>query len=157
MGMISLRKRKRTRRGVAAVEAALVLFPVILLILGIMEYSRYVMTIQLFNTAAREGCRYAITHLQPVTIGSTTYGDATSDVTNKINSFLAGQTLSGQSIQIYASDGLGNNIGTWNNASPGQSVCVKITGNYVVTLTTLLHLNSTIPVTAEVAMDVESP
>src|SRR3977135_2795277 len=109
MPRIFQKMHKRTRRGAVAVEAALVLFPVILLILGIMEYSRYVMTIQLFGNAAREGCRYAITHLQPVTLNNVTYGNATTDVTTKISNYLAGQTLTGQATSIYACDGLGNN------------------------------------------------
>ncbi len=129
---------------------------VLLMILGIMEYGRYVMTLQLFDNAAREGCRYAITHTSAVTLGGTTYGGATSDVTNVVTSFLAGQTLSSQSTQVYLSDSLGNNIGTWTNASAGQSVCVRITGNYNVTVATLLGLPSTLPIVAQAVMDVES-
>jgi Flp pilus assembly protein TadG len=148
--------RRRRRRGITLVETALVLMPLMMLILGIMEYGRYLMTVQLFQHAAREGCRYAVTHLQPVYLSSTTYGNANTDVTNKINSVLAGQTLMSQNTQIYASDALGNSLGTWTNAQPGQSVCVKITGNYKVLVMTLIRLPSTLPISATAVMDVES-
>jgi Flp pilus assembly protein TadG len=143
------------RRGAVLVEAALVLPVVLLLILGVMEYGRFLMTLHLFNNAAREGCRYAVTHTQPVVLGGVTYGNATSDVTNVVTQMLAGQTLANQSIQVYGSDTLGNNTGTWNSVSAEQSVTVQITGNYQVTVPTLLGLSSTIPVNIKVAMRVE--
>ena len=71
----------RSRTAAVTVETALVLPIALLFILGIFEYGRYLMTMQLMNNAAREGVRYAVTHLQPVTLGATTYGNATSDVT----------------------------------------------------------------------------
>jgi hypothetical protein len=69
---------------------------------------------------------------------------------------LAGQTLSGQSVQVYASDAVGNNTGTWTNATAGQSVCVKITGNFQVAVLSLIGLPSTLPIVAQSVMDVES-
>ena len=148
--------RRRQQHASVTVETALVLPLVLLLILGLFEYGRYVMTVQLFNNATREGVRYAITHLQPVTLGGTTYGNAISDVTNKVTGVLPNISLSGQSIQVYASDDLGNNLGTWTNAQLGQSVTVKITGNYQVAVMAFLNLPSTIPVTAQATMDIEA-
>src|SRR5204862_7766525 len=104
------------RRGAATVEMALVLPIVLLFLFGIFEYGRYFMTVQLMNNAAREGARYAITHLQPVTIGATTYGNATSDVTNVVTNVTAGITLSSQSVSGYASNSQGNNLGPWKHA-----------------------------------------
>ncbi|HEX4132785.1 MAG TPA: TadE/TadG family type IV pilus assembly protein [Pirellulales bacterium] len=146
---------RHRRRGSTLVEAALVLPIVLMFIMGIMEYGRYLMTLHLFDNAAREGCRYAIAHIQPVTLGGTTYGDATSNVTSVITSFLAGQTLSNQQTQVYLSDSLGNNIGTWTNGTAGQSVCVQITGNYKVSVMTLLGLPSSLPITSTAVMDCE--
>src|SRR5205807_1594103 len=79
----------RSRTAAVTVETALVLPIALLFILGIFEYGRYLMTMQLMNNAAREGVRYAVTHLQPVTLGATTYGNATSDVTNIVTSCTA--------------------------------------------------------------------
>jgi Flp pilus assembly protein TadG len=147
---------RRPRRGSVTVETALVLPLVLLFILGLFEYGRYEMTVQLFNNAAREGVRYAITHLQPVTLGGTTYGNATSDVTNIVTGVLPNISLSGQTIQVYASDDIGTNLGTWTNAQLGQSVTVKITGNYQVAVMAFLNLPSTLPVTAQATMNIEA-
>ncbi len=150
------KQRRDARRGGAIVETALVLPIVLLFLFGIMEYGRYILALQIFTNAAREGCRYAVTHTQPVTIVGGpypgTYGNNTSDVTNAVNSFLGGQTLSGQTTQVYLSDSKGANLGAWTNAQPGQFVCVKITGNYTVMLPSLLSMPNSIPVTATSVM-----
>ncbi len=55
MGLIRRRKTRTARRGTAAVEAALVLPMTLLFLLGIIEYGRYVMTLQVVTNAARSG------------------------------------------------------------------------------------------------------
>ncbi len=58
--MMRVRRESRQRRGVAAVEMAFV-FPIfMLLVLGIIEFGRYLMVGQLVTNAAREGSRLAI-------------------------------------------------------------------------------------------------
>jgi len=152
----TLRRSNARRRGQALVEAALVLPVVIMFLFGIFEYGRYIMTLQIMTNAAREGCHYALTHTQPITIAGTTYGNATSDVTNLVNKALAGQSLVGQNTQVYASDSLGNNIGSWTSTQAGESVCVRITGNYRVLMGGMLFLPTDIPVTTQVVMRSES-
>ena len=144
--------RRAERRGGAVVETALVLPIVLLFLFGIMEYGRYILALQVVTNAAREGCRYAVTHTQPVTIAGVTTGNATSDVTNTITAFLGGQQLSSQAIQVYLSDSKGNNLGAWSNAQPGQFICVQVTGNYTAMLPSLLSMPSSIPVAAESVM-----
>ena len=144
--------RSDERRASAIVETALVLPLMLLLLFGIMEYGRYVLSLQVVTNAAREGCRYAVTHTQPVTLGGATTGNATSDVTNTVSNFLIGQQLSSQSIQVYLSDSQGNNIGAWNGATPGQYVCVQITGNFQITVPRLLSFPSSIAVQAKSVM-----
>jgi Flp pilus assembly protein TadG len=155
MERASTNHRTRQSRGAATVEMALVLPIVLLFMFGIFEYGRYFMTMQLLNNAAREGARYAIAHLQPVTIGSTTYGNATSDVTNVINGVTAGVTLNNQNVNVYASDAQGNNVGTWTGAIAGQSVTVEITGNFQFMGVPFLGLGS-VPVDIKSAMDAEA-
>ena len=140
------------RRGATTVEAAWVLPVVILFLFGIFEYGRYLMFMQIFTNAAREGAHYALAHTDPITIAGTTSGNANSDVTTAVNKALAGQQLTNQNVQIYASDSLGNNLGTWTSGQAGQSVCVRITGNYPVIVPSLLHLTSSIPVVAQAVM-----
>jgi Flp pilus assembly protein TadG len=159
--MNAIRTRRRpiaaSRRGGALVEAALVLPVVITFLFGILEYGRYVMTLQVMSNAAREGAHYALTHTQPVTISGVTYGNATSAVTNVVNQALAGQSLVGQTIQVYKSDSLGNNIGSWTTTEAGELVCVRIDGNYRVLMGGMLYgLNANIPVRSQVAMRSES-
>jgi hypothetical protein len=141
--------KPRHRRGSAVVEAAVVLPIIVLFLLGILEYGRYVMTLQVLTNAAREGGRYALAHTEPVTIQGTTYGNATSDVTNIVNQFSAGQKLTGQTIQVYASDTFGNNQGPWTDAGVGDSICVRISGTYNFIIPKLLYLPTSIPVVAQ--------
>jgi Flp pilus assembly protein TadG len=140
------------RRGATTVEAALVLPMVVLFLFGIFEYGRYLMFMQVFTNAAREGAHYALAHTDPITIAGTTSGNANSDVTDAVNKALAGTQLTSQNVQVYASDSLGNNLGNWTSGQAGQSVCVRITGNYPVILPSLLHLASSIPVVAQAVM-----
>jgi Flp pilus assembly protein TadG len=144
------------RRGAAAVEAALVLPVVITFLFGILEYGRYVMMLQILTNAAREGARYAVEHTNPITLGGVTYGNADSDVTAAVNKAMAGQQLSGQSIQFYTSDSVGNNLGAWASTQGGQSICVRISGNYPVILGKMLFLPTSIPVIAQAVMRSES-
>lgn len=61
---------KRRRRGAVAVEAALVLPMVLVLMFGVWEVGRFVLVGQILNTAAREGARLAAggyTNSVPVT------------------------------------------------------------------------------------------
>ena len=146
------RRRRSDRRGGAIVETALVLPLILLFLFGIMEYGRYILCAQVVINAAREGCRYAVTHTQPVTIGGTTTGNATPDVTNQVTKFLAGQQLSNQNVQVYQSDSQGNNLGAWNGATPGQYVAVQITGTFQITVPKLLSFPSGVPVNATVVM-----
>ena len=150
------RRGTARRRGAVTVEAALVLPMFLMFLFGIMEYGRYVMMLQVLTNAAREGARYAQIHTSQVTVGGTTYGNATSDVTNVVNTFLAGQSLSGQSVQVYLSDTVGNNVGTWTNADSGDSICVSITGNFKMIVPTLVRAPASIPVSIKSVMRTES-
>ena len=144
------------RRASVTVEAALVLPIVIMFLFGILEYGRYLMMLQVVTNAAREGAHYALAHTQPVTIGGVTYGNATTDVTKAVSNAMAGQQLTGQSVQVYASDSLGNNLGAWTSVQSGQCICVRITGNYPVILWKMLYMPSSIPVVAQSVMRSES-
>jgi Flp pilus assembly protein TadG len=150
-------RRRAARRGSTLVQTAIMLPMVLLFLFGILEYSRYVMLLQILNNAAREGCRYAVMHTNSVVLNGTTYGNNTSDVTTIVTNTLAGQALASQAVSVYGSDALGNNNGnTWQNTQSGQWITVKITGNFASLLPTFLHMASTIPITAESVMRSES-
>lgn len=75
MKSILARKGFSKRRGVAAVEMALVAPLFMLLVLGIIEFGRYLMVGQLVTNAAREGTRMAIS-------GYFTEDDVRTDIEN---------------------------------------------------------------------------
>ncbi len=134
------------------VETALVLPLMLMFLLAIMEFGRYVLCLQIVTNAAREGCRYAVTHTQPETLNGATTGATTTDVTNVITNFLAGQQLSGETITIYGLDGQGNKLGSWNSATPGQYVGVGIQATFQLTVPKLLSLPTSIPVSGQSLM-----
>lgn len=148
--------RGSARRGASVVEAAVVLPFVILLLFGILEYGRFVMMQQQMNDAAREGARYAATHTAALVLDGSTYGNTTGDVVNAISQRLAGLQLQGQTIEVFHSDDLGNNIGVWSDTPAGERICVRIAGQFPVVANGLLFLPSTLPVQARVMMRSEA-
>ena len=55
-------RRSKSSKGQALVEFALIAPLFFLLLYSIIEFGRYVYTVQVLNNAAREGARYAIVH-----------------------------------------------------------------------------------------------
>src|SRR5262249_18958615 len=76
--------RKARRHGMTLVEAALVISTVFLLLFGIFEYGRFIMTRQVLESAAREGARYAAVH---------THGKNTADVQDYTFTALADEQI----------------------------------------------------------------
>jgi Flp pilus assembly protein TadG len=60
MRSLIFRKQSSKRRGAAAVEMAFVFPLFMLLVLGIVEFGRYMMVGQLLTNASREGARMAV-------------------------------------------------------------------------------------------------
>jgi Flp pilus assembly protein TadG len=137
------RARSRRRAGAVLVEAALVLPPVLLLLIGLFEYARFVVTYNVVTNAVREGAEYAATHTSAITLNGTTYNNGTADVVAVVNSRLAGQSFIGQTINVYLSDNLGSQqTGSWISAAAGQFVCVQATGTYQFNAAALLFMPS---------------
>jgi Flp pilus assembly protein TadG len=145
-------RSKQQRRAVATVEAIFTLPLVLMFLMGILEYGRYVMTQQVLTNAAREGARYALAHTESVHLMGSTYGNATSDVQAEVNRASAGVKLASQTIQVYASDAQGNNTGNWIDASSGEGICVRISGTYHFLIPQMLKLPSSRTVTAQAVM-----
>jgi Flp pilus assembly protein TadG len=144
-------RRPRRRAGAAIVEAAFVLPMVLLFIMGLFEYGRYFLMIHICENAVAAGAAYACKHTSQIVISGTTYGNATTDVTNIINSNLGTQQLASPTVSVYLSDALGNavadsagnNPGLFTNAGVGQYICVKLTGTYTFIPASMLGLPST--------------
>jgi TadE-like protein len=91
------------QRGQALVEFAFVLPIFLLLIYSIIEFGRYVYTVQILNNAAREGARYAIVHGStslcpsgPMPGGTSNWCDPTgSKVTAVVTGYAVGVSSAG--------------------------------------------------------------
>ena len=128
----------------ATVEAALVLPVVITFLFGILEYGRYVMMLQMLTNAAREGARYAVTHTNPITIAGVDLRQRHERRDERRQQGAGRHSSSAARTSRFTRRiSLGNNLGTWTNTQVGQSICVRITGNYPVILGKMLFLPST--------------
>lgn len=132
----------RRRRGASLIEFAFVAPVFFLVLLGIIEYARFLFTVQMLNNAAREGARYAAVN---------TTSETTNSIQTYVDKYMAGQgsnQLVGYSptsnIEVYKADKTtGENLGlAWQNAGWGDAVGVKVSGTYQPLLPGMMHLSS---------------
>ncbi len=143
------------RRAATLVETALVLSIFLMLLFGIFEYGRFVMTRQLMENAAREGARWAIAN---------TYNGTVAQIRNVVDARLgvARNQLVGytptSSILVYAADSSGNPISgrSWNDAAFGEYIAVEVVGTYQPVLPNLLRMNASFTVRAKAIMSSEA-
>jgi Flp pilus assembly protein TadG len=152
---------RRVRRGVTIVESALVLSIFLMFLLGVFEYSRFLMVMHLTNNAARDGARYAAVNLsKPSTFTTTNYTDASGNVypsiTSYVTSLMGGMdhNVQGFTVTVTARDQNGNVLSgtTWNSITFPQQVGVSVTGNFQPVTPLLLFMSSSIPVNATAAV-----
>jgi len=148
--------RRNSRRPAATlVETAAVIVVFVLLLFGLFEYGRFIMTRQLMQNAAREGARWAVVH---------TYNGSIAQIQDHVDFRLdaARNQLVGYdktvSIRVYAADADGNEIAgkDWDDAAFGEGVAVEITGTYRPILPSLLFLDTDIAVSAKAVMSSEA-
>lgn len=155
---MTLLPRRGRRSGATAVEFAVIAIILFMVIFGILEYGRYVMVLQIFNNAAREGARYAV-------VNTTNPAVTTATVQTYVDGYLGGQGNQLQSynkttnITVYQADPVtgANNSNAWANAGPGVPIGVEINGNYNPILPTFLFMPSPITISAKAIMYPESP
>ncbi len=159
-------RNHKQRHGAYVVEFAVVATVFFLFLFGILEYSRFVMTLEVLQNAAREGARYAVVH---------THDKTTADVQNEVDSRLGGMGVQlksynkTSSIEVYMADQTtgkpvdinGNLVGTWTqapftDAKFGQPIAVQIRGTYTPVLPTFLLMNSSITIQARYLMQSEA-
>src|SRR5271157_2236191 len=85
--MVTRNFRDSRRSGAAAVEAAFILVPLILIIFGIFQYGRLLMDWNVLNNAAREGCRYALVNNTSTTISTDVTNLVTTRMGQEVSSF----------------------------------------------------------------------
>lgn len=150
----SLPRRANSRRSAATmVEATLVITAMLMFLMGIFEYCRFVFVLQIAENAAREGARYAT----PRTADGTTLTDVQTYVTSKMvgrQSELVGYAVSVEN--VYPDTGLPVPNTAWNDAPFGGAIKVSITGTFRPLLPSFLKLPTSIPVTATSMMSSEA-
>jgi Flp pilus assembly protein TadG len=119
--------RPTGRRGAAVVEFAVVASLLFLLILGIVEFGRAMMVLEMINNAARNGARVGVLN-----------GSATSDVNTAVTNALSGAGFSGVQTTVQVNGATADA----NTAVSGDSVsvAVKVPYNNVTWLPTSLFL-----------------
>lgn len=119
---------KRNQRGNAVIEFALVLPLLLLVLFGITELGRMIMTTNMLNTASREGARLAA-------VGAVT---DTLAVQARVTAVLASARITPTNIQI-----------TFNAAA--HSVTVAVTANFAILSRSALPpaLRGSIPLTGQ--------
>jgi len=148
-----MRIRKPSRRGAHIVEAALVLPLVMLLILGIFEYCRFIFLLQVAENAAREGARFAVAR----TADGTTLADVKAQVDDKMagrQGELAGYVVTVENVE--PDTGLPISGKAWNDAAFGKAIKVKVTGTYSFLAPSFLKLPTTMTITTTSMMSSEA-
>lgn len=100
------RRNRVARRAAATVEFAVVAPVLILLIFGMLEFSRLMMVEQILTNAAREGSRKAVLA-----------GSKETDVTSVISSYLDGSGIKGAKVKVSPDPG---------SAAGGAAVTVTV-------------------------------
>ncbi len=130
--MLVRKPRGQRRRGAAAVETAMIMIPLTMLLFGVFEYGRLLMDWNLLNNAAREGCRYALVNNTDPSVASKTQ--------TVVTGFMAGRDANFGGFTVTLS-GTHNGAATpVNNLVPGDMITVTVTGNY-----TLLNVIPMVP------------
>lgn len=103
------------RRGIAAVEFAFIVPIFFTVILGMIEFGRAMMVLELLTNAARNGARVGVVS-----------GSDNAAVTNAIAEALTNSGISGYTTTVQVNGSSGN----VNTASPGDSVAVQVSVPY---------------------------
>lgn len=137
------RRRSPRRSGATLPETALVLSGFLLFLMGVFEYSRFLMILHVTNNAARSGARYASVNVDK----PSTFDTVPASGQLSIHDFVRGEMggvdtiIDGFAIAVFPCDNaqlfadppvIAPKAGSpaWNDASFTERIAVRITGNY---------------------------
>jgi Flp pilus assembly protein TadG len=158
------------RRGAHLVEFAVVAPLTFLLLFGILEWSRYVMTINVTQNAVREGARYSLARTNTDQTGVTpamiqqdvaNYLDSAGFQLTSTNIYVYKTNLQGQPIDLngnvitYATAISSANQANWCQTPFGGLICVQVSGTYTPIVPGVLEMGAAFPVTATAIMNSE--
>jgi Flp pilus assembly protein TadG len=135
------------------VETAFVLSAVMLFMIGIFEYARFVYLNQVMFNAAREGSRYAVVH----TGDGTTLAQVQAYVTQQMagrDSELANFTITVQNVTPDTGQPVPNT--NWNDSPTGGCILVRVEGDYAPMLPAFLQTKTSMHLTATSMMSSEA-
>ncbi len=140
------------RAGRTAVETAIVIKLLLVLLLAIFEYGRLIMMDNLIDNAAREGARLVVVN------PAATVPLTTAQIQATVTTYLAGQTVQNLVILVYQADSTtGANVGAWNTAPVGSDIAVQVDFDYTpIVPVNFGILPSTIHLTAKALMLTEA-
>ena len=171
--MIARPTAARRRGGATMVETAVVLTVFLLFLFGIFEYCRFLFMLQVTTNAAREGARYASVNVdKPSTFPDTDYTDSLGKLFPAIKTYVNGRIgngkaqLNGYLVEVVPCDSaqlaltppvvaVKPSAVAWNDATFGERIAVRITGNFKPLLPQFLLMSATIPVNVTVTMGSE--
>jgi Flp pilus assembly protein TadG len=117
------RSLRRSRRyGATAVETAVVMVPLIMFLMGVFEYGRFLMDRNVLNNAVREGCRYALVNNTDTAINS--------KVQDVVNGFMGRELASFGNFTVTVSGTHAGASTAVNNLVPGDYITVTVSGTY---------------------------
>ena len=135
--------RRHRTRGTTLVETALVLSLLLLFLLGIFEYGRYLLITQLLANAARDGVRYAATNVDKSSAFVTTDEGGKTNITAYVKSECRGADtlITGFAVSVYPCKNSSlyadppviepkTTYTAWNDASFTERLAVEVTGTY---------------------------
>jgi Flp pilus assembly protein TadG len=133
------------RRGAAIFEFTIVCMFLLMMLLGVIDFGRFLYVRQLITNAAREGARYATVHVNDKT---------TAEIQAYVKTVLVGQDRQlDATISVYKVDPTnGTNLGTWNTAGFGQAIAVQIDGTLKPFVPRLIFLPASVPVQSKAIM-----
>jgi Flp pilus assembly protein TadG len=168
--MLAQLARRRARRGITIIEAALVLSVFLLLLFGIFEYCRFLLILHITNNAARDGARQASVLVTSTATAATTRQQIIDYTTARMGG--TQKNIEGFSVAVYAVDQAGLDLATpvfraksktsgvypdpfnpsdpnhvdWNSAPFPERIAVTIKGTYRPLLPSFLFMPSSIPI-----------
>lgn len=141
------RTQHRPRRGTTLVETAVVLSLLLLFLLGIFEYARYLMITQLLANAARDGVRYAATNVDKSNSFVTVAEGGRMSIRDRVIQECKGANtlVSGFGVAVYPCDNTAlyqnppviqpkASYTSWNQATFTERLAVEITATYTPVL-----------------------
>ncbi len=112
-----MKTKKKKQRGVAAVEFALILIPLVLLVFGAIEFSTLIYDKAMITNASREGARAGIVYSYPNRISD-------AEIVNVVNTYCSNHMIS-----LGGDSPVGTTITRAGNSS-GDSLTVRVSYVY---------------------------